>query len=424
MNTWEARSWVPVAKDSHFPLQNLPLGIFSTSERPRPRVGVALGEKIIDLSVLQAQGFLDELALSSEIFAKEVLNSFLARGKKPLQALRKILLQLFDAQNDTLQSQSTLHAQLLLSQKEATLHLPVSVGDYTDFYSSMEHASNVGSLFRDPKNPLLPNWKHIPVGYHGRASSIVLSGVPIRRPVGQRRPPNTKNPLFGPSKQLDFELEMAFVTCGSSHLGERISVEKAEEYIAGLLLFNDWSARDIQAWEYVPLGPFLGKNFASSVSPWLVTLEALAPFRREGPVQDPPPLPYLQSHGKNNFDIHLEAHLQLPHQPAQCISRSNFKYMYWNIRQQLAHHTIGGCNIRAGDMYASGTISGPTPDSYGSMLELSWRGERPLSLPGAQKRSFLEDGDRLMLQGYAEQKGLRIGFGEVQAEILPAQPWP
>ena len=360
------------------------------------------------------------MSLPKEIFAQSTLNAFLALGKAPLRALRKQLLELLSDKDKQLQAHSTLHTQLIIPQQRAQMHMPVSVGDYTDFYSSIEHASNVGSLFRDPKNPLLPNWRHMPVGYHGRASSIVITGTPIRRPLGQRKPPEAERPLFGPSKQLDFELEVAFVSCGSTSLGSRISIEDAEEYIAGLLLFNDWSARDIQAWEYVPLGPFLGKNFASSVSPWLVTLEALAPFRCKGPKQSPQPLPYLQREGDYNFDISLSALLQVAGHPAHCISRTNFKYMYWHIGQQLAHQTVGGCNIQAGDMYASGTISGPSPSTYGSMLELSWRGQKPIAMPDGSQRSFLEDGDQLILQGHASKDELRIGFGEVRGEILPA----
>ena len=419
-----ARSWVDIPKGSGFPLQNLPLGIFSTSDHPRPRAGVALGEVIIDLSALQEAGLLEELGLERGIFEQNTCNHFLSLGKKPFQRLRERLLFLFNAKEESLQSHSTLHASLLRPQQEARLHLPVSAGDYTDFYSSIEHATNVGSLFRDPQNPLLPNWKHMPVGYHGRSSSIVCTATPIRRPVGQRKPPKAESPLFGPTQQLDFELEMAFITCTETSLGDRIPIEKAEEHIAGLVLFNDWSARDIQAWEYVPLGPFLGKNFASSMSPWIVSLEALAPFRVPGPQQDPAPLPYLQGSEKANFDIHLEAYLELPQQSPHRITRTNFKHMYWSIEQQLAHQSVGGCNIRAGDIYASGTISGPQPDSYGSMLELSWRATRPISLPGGEKRSFLQDEDKLTIKGYAQKDDLRIGFGEVSGHILPATPFP
>ena len=416
------KSWVPVPKDSGFGLENLPLGVFSTYRRGK-RVGVALGKHVIDLSVLQEKGFLDALRLPRHVFAMDCLNDFLQLGKKPLQKLRKQLQVLFSTQDTQIQHEHTLHESLLVPLKETTMHLPVKVGDYTDFYSSIEHASNVGSLFRDPSNPLLPNWRHLPVAYHGRASSIVVSGTPIRRPIGQRKPPKEEHPLFGPSAQLDFELEVAFITCGETELGTRISVEEAEKYIAGFVLFNDWSARDIQAWEYVPLGPFLGKNFSSSISPWLVTLEALDSFRAQGPSQTPTPLPYLQIAERKNFDIQLEADLKTQTLTEyQTITRTNFKYLYWSIHQQLAHHTVGGCNIRSGDIYASGTISGQSPNSFGSMLELSWRGQRPLKLKGDQvTRSFLEDGDTLRLTGYAQQGDVRVSFGEVSGKILPAE---
>jgi len=296
----------------------------------------------------------------------------------------------------------------------------VLVRDYTDFYSSKEHATNVGTMFRDPENALLPNWKHLPVGYHGRASSIIVSGEPIRRPKGQRKDGDKDQPVFGPSGRLDFELEMAFITCKENKLGESISTSEADDYIFGFVLFNDWSARDMQAWEYVPLGPFLAKNFASSVSPWVVTLDALEPFRVAGPKQEPKVLPYLKAEGLSNFDIHLEVGIQPKGGAEKVVSRSNFKHMYWNIRQQLAHHTINGCNINVGDMYASGTISGPTPDSYGSMLELAWKGTKPIPMPDGSTRSFLQDGDTVTMRGFAEKDGIRIGFGEVKAEILPA----
>jgi fumarylacetoacetase len=298
--------------------------------------------------------------------------------------------------------------------------LPVTVSNYTDFFSSEEHATNVGSMFRDPKNALLPNWKRLPVAYHGRASSIVVSGTPIRRPKGQLKSSDSSSPIFGPSQKLDFELELAFVTCGETNLGNSLTIEEAEDYIAGFVLFNDWSARDIQQWEYVPLGPFLGKNFGSSISAWIVTIDALEPFRVSGPAQNPPVLPYLSFSGNKNFDILLEVSIQNDANKATVVSRSNFKYMYWNINQQLAHHTVNGCNIQVGDMYASGTISGPSPGSYGSMLELSWNGQRPIKLNDGTERTFLHNDDTIMLKGYAERNGIRIGFGECSGKILPS----
>jgi fumarylacetoacetase len=299
--------------------------------------------------------------------------------------------------------------------------MPVKIGDYTDFYSSIEHATNVGKMFRDAENALLPNWKHLPVGYHGRASSIIPSGVPIHRPKGQFKEAEMEAPVFGPSKRLDFELELAFITGKSTKLGDSVSTAEAEDYIFGFVLFNDWSARDIQAWEYVPLGPFLGKSFGSSISPWVVTLEALEPFRTQGPTQEPEVLPYLKSEKPGNFDINLEVYVQPEGKSASKVCTSNFKYMYWNIAQQLAHHTINGCNINVGDMMASGTISGPTEDSFGSMLELSWKGTRPVKLETGEERRFIEDGDTVIMKGFAEKDGIRIGFGEVSSQVLPSK---
>ena len=308
----------------------------------------------------------------------------------------------------------------LVHMKEVEMQLPVKICNYTDFYSSEEHATNVGSMFRDPKNALLPNWKHLPVGYHGRASSIVISGTPIHRPKGQIKPLDSDLPVFCPSHKLDFELEVAFITCSETELGSSISVQEAEDHIFGLVLFNDWSARDIQQWEYVPLGPFLGKNFGSTMSPWIVTLDALEPFRVKGPEQFPHVLPYLSVEGEKNFDLMLEVLIQAGQSDLTTVSRTNFKYMYWNINQQLAHHTVNGCNIQVGDLYASGTISGPSPGSFGSLLELSWNGQRPLHMSDGSQRKFLEDGDTVIMKGHAEKDGVRIGFGECRGEVLPS----
>jgi len=302
---------------------------------------------------------------------------------------------------------------------EVEMLMPVQIGDYTDFYSSREHATNVGTMFRDPENALLPNWLHLPVGYHGRASSIVVSGTKIRRPKGQTLPQGTESPVFGPSRLLDFELEMAFITTDANDLGEPIPIEEAEDYIFGLVLFNDWSARDIQKWEYVPLGPFLGKNFASTISPWIVTLDALEPFRVESPKQDPKPLQYLVSKGKKSFDINLEAAIKPKGAKETVVSRTNFKHMYWNMAQQLTHHTSNGCPVNSGDMMGSGTISGPTEDSYGSMLELTWRGEKPIKMKDGTKRKFINDNDTVIMRGYCENDDVRIGFGQVKTELLP-----
>jgi fumarylacetoacetase len=303
--------------------------------------------------------------------------------------------------------------------RDARMHLPVSVGGYTDFYSSKEHATNVGSMFRDPKNALLPNWRHLPVAYNGRASSVVASGTPIRRPKGQIKPPDAEQPIFGPTRKLDFELETAFIVGEGNALGEPIAIDHAERHVFGLVLMNDWSARDIQQWEYVPLGPFNAKTFATSISPWIVTLDALAPFRVAGPAQDPPPLSYLAQSGEHAFDINLEVNLKPAGAVASKICHTNFRHLYWSMAQQLAHHTVSGCNTRVGDLMGSGTISGSTSDSFGSLLELAWNGQRPLALPGGATRSFLEDGDEVIMTGWCQGDVYRVGFGEVRGEVLP-----
>jgi fumarylacetoacetase len=409
------RSWVPVPQHSDFPIQNLPYGIFSKGDSPRP--GVAIGEQILDLKAVADLGFFKDLSIDTNVFSAPVLNPLIGLGKATWTELRQRLIQLLGEGNTELEEHAD---KVLVPMQHATMHLPVQVGDYTDFYSSIEHATNAGKMFRDPANALLPNWKHIPVGYHGRSSSIVVSGTDIHRPKGQTKPNEQENPVFGPSKALDFELEMAFIVGKNTQLGQTVSVQEAEDHIFGFVLFNDWSARDIQKWEYVPLGPFLGKNFASSVSPWIVTMEALAPFRTEGPVQDPPVLPYLASEGARNYDIKLEVGIAPEGAQETVVSRSNFRYMYWNCAQQLAHHTINGCNIRIGDMMASGTISGQEKDSFGSMLELTWSGQNPLTLTDGSTRKFINDNDTVIMRGYAEKNGVRVGFGEVRSKVLPS----
>lgn len=414
----DRRSWVSVPAGSDFPLQNLPFGVYQPAGQS-PRLASAIGDYVIDLLWLSQQGFFEGLGIAPEVFAQPVLNPFIALGKATTGALRLRLADLLDAagQNQQARQQS---AAFLVPRQQASMCMPLQIGDYTDFYSSREHATNVGIMFRGKENALMPNWLHLPVGYHGRASSIVVSGTLIRRPKGQMLPPGAEAPVFGPSRRLDFELEMAFVVGKSTQLGDTVPVAEAEDYIFGLMLFNDWSARDIQAWEYQPLGPFLGKNFGSTVAPWVVTLDALEPFRTESPVQEPSPLPYLQQSagGKYTYDIHLRVDLQAGEGEPSTISQSNFKYLYWSMAQQLAHHTVNGCNLNIGDLMASGTISGPSPDSYGSMLELSWRGERPITLVGGQQRSFLEDGDTLSLYGWCERDGLRLGFGEAAGKVI------
>jgi fumarylacetoacetase len=416
MTDFTLTSWVEVSKESHFPIQNIPFGIFSTEKRS-PRIGIAIGDYILDLAVLAEKGYLKSLNIDPQIYSKGYLNDLIALGKSTTKLLRAKIIDLLRSDNIILQPEA---AEVLVPQKEATMHLPVKIGDYTDFYSSIEHATNVGMMFRDPQNALLPNWKHLPVGYHGRASSIVVSGTHIRRPKGQTKADDQALPSFHPSRQLDFELEMAFIIGKSTQLGDTVSTSKAEDYIFGLVLFNDWSARDIQKWEYVPLGPFLAKNFASSISPWIVTLEALDGFRVESPKQDPPVLPYLEYEGKKNYDIQLEVAIQANDSPEKIVSKTNFKYMYWNMCQQLAHHTVNGCNIQVGDMCASGTISGHSEDSYGSLLELTWKGTKPIPMPDGSVRKFLEDGDTVIMRGYGEKDGIRIGFGEVIGKILPS----
>ncbi len=412
-------SWVEVPGNSDFPIQNLPFGVFKT-KKLGPTAGVAIGQQVLNLAFLHDKGFFDSLNLPAGIFEKEYLNDFIALGKKNTRAVRDRISELLSTDNGELSDRTSLHDSALISMAEADMLLPVKVGNYTDFYSSIEHATNVGTMFRDPDNALLPNWKHIPVGYHGRASSIIPSGQSIYRPKGQTKAPDAEVPSFGPTQRLDFELEMAFITGKENPLGRTVSTAEAEDFIFGFVLFNDWSARDIQVWEYVPLGPFLAKNFASSISPWIVTMDALEPFRVAGPEQDPPVLPYLAYEGPKNFDIQLEVSLRPEGAEEKVICRSNFKYMYWNVNQQLAHHTVNGCNLQVGDMYASGTISGPTPDAYGSMLELAWKGTKPIPMSDGSERKFIHDGDTVTMRGYAHKEGLRIGFGSVSAKVLPS----
>lgn len=412
-------TWVEVPKNSDFSIYNLPFGVFK-SKKLSPRIGIAIGDKIVDLSILDQEGFFANMFLPEGIFLKDSLNDFIALGKVQTRKIRERVQELLLADNEKLRDHQS-RGKAMVNRKEGEMLMPVKIGDYTDFYSSIEHATNVGKMFRDPENALLPNWKHMPVGYHGRASSIIPSGVPINRPKGQFKDPDQEAPVFGPSKRLDFELELAFITGKSTKLGDSVSTAEAEDYIFGFVLFNDWSARDIQAWEYVPLGPFLGKSFASSISPWVVTLEALEPFRTQGPTQEPEVLPYLKSEKPGNFDINLEVYIQPEGKSANKVCSSNFKYMYWNTAQHLAHHTINGCNINVGDMMASGTISGPTENSFGSMLELSWKGTKPVKLETGEERSFVEDGDTVIMKGFAEKEGVRIGFGEVSSQVLAAK---
>ncbi|HLP11537.1 MAG TPA: fumarylacetoacetase [Flavobacteriales bacterium] len=413
------KSWVNIPQNSDFPMQNLPFGVFKTENEPA-RVGVAIGNKILDLKAVHVLGYFPNQPYTQDDLAADNLNGIMRLGKALVREFRNRISDLLLDSNGELRDNAHHVEQVLVDQADATMLFPVQVGDYTDFYSSIEHATNVGMMFRDPANALLPNWKHIPVGYHGRSSSLIVSGEPIHRPKGQTKPADSEVPVFGPCKSLDFELETAFFTFKGKPLGQSISTKEADDYIFGLVLLNDWSARDIQTWEYVPLGPFLAKNFASSISAWVVTLDALEPFRTAGPVQETKVLPYLEYEGEKNIDLKLEVLIQTPDGTENTICQSNFKYMYWNMNQQLAHHTINGCNVRSGDLMGSGTISGKDKNSYGSMLELTWKGTQPLKMKDGSERKFINDGDVVIMRGYCEKNGIRIGFGEVRTKVLPA----
>jgi fumarylacetoacetase len=414
-----ARSFVDVARDSPFPLQNLPYGIFRTRAEPRWRAGVAIGQFVLDLAALEAAGLLSPGP--GRVFDRPALNAFITLGRAVWHQTRERVAELLSSEQRALRDNRVLRERALVPLAAAELALPIEVAGYTDFYSSKEHASNVGAMFRDPKNALLPNWLHLPVAYNGRASSVVVSGTPIRRPMGQTKAPDAERPVFGPSRKLDFELEMAFIVGQGNALGEPIPAEEAEAHIFGLVLLNDWSARDIQQWEYVPLGPFNSKSFATSISPWVVTLDALEPFRVSGPAQDPVPLPYLAQSGAHAFDIHLEVTLAAGAAAPTTICRTNARHLYWSMAQQLAHHTVSGCNTRVGDLMASGTISGAAPEARGSLLELAWNGRKPIDVGAGATRSFLEDGDEVVMTGWCEAAGYRVGFGEVLGKVLPAR---
>ena len=412
-NNPNLKSWIDVPKLSDFPIQNIPFGIALISNK---KVAVSrIGDTVINLSKLYELGAFHNI-LTENYFDRDFLNEFLKKKKSDWRSVRDRISFIFSDVNNKLKFSSALY-----ELQNVEMCMPVQVGDYTDFYSSRQHAYNVGCMFRDPQNALLPNWLHIPVGYHGRASSIILSGTDICRPKGQQLPSDAKAPVFGPTKLLDFELEMAFITGEGKHLGDSISINEAEDYIFGMVIFNDWSARDIQKWEYVPLGPFLAKSFASSISPWIVTLDALEPFRCKGELQQPEVLPYLKYKGDKNIDINLEVQIESDNFSAYTVSKSNYKYMYWNMSQQLAHHTVNGCNVHAGDMMASGTISGNDKSSYGSMLELSWKGTKPLLMPDGSERKFINDGDTVIMKAHCNKDNIRVGFGEVRTKVLSSK---
>ena len=417
-------SFIDIATDSDFSIHNLPYGIFSDAKdgagNNYRRAGVAIGEQVLDLSVLEAEGLLS--LAGGPYFDQPTLNAFIDSGRENWTKARTTIQMLLSADNDTLRDNADLQQKALFKQADVTMHLPVQVPGFTDFYSSKEHATNVGTMFRDPNNALLPNWTEMPVGYNGRASTVIVSGTDVIRPSGQLKPNADDRPIFSPCKRLDFELETAFVVGKGNNIGQPIAVDEAADHIFGMVLLNDWSARDIQKWEYVPLGPFNAKTFASEVSPWIVTMDALAPFKTSCPTQEPKPLAYLNEKASDSsFDITLSVEL-LPENAdeATLVCETNFKYMYWSMAQQLTHHTITGCKVEVGDMMGSGTISGPTPDSYGSMLEIAWNATKPVTLKGGETRSFIEDGDTVIMKGYSEKDGIRVGFGEVRGKVLPA----
>jgi len=419
-NQAHLKSWVQVPENSDFPIQNLPFGVVSTLTHPEHKfVAVRIGDHVLNLATLVNEGYFNDLPFTAHVFQQDFLNPIMKYGKLAIRALRNRISELLLQDNNSFRLQQEHHSALIPVNLVHT-HLPVQIGDYTDFYSSKEHATNVGIMFRDPANALLPNWLWIPVGYHGRASSVIPSGHDVIRPKGQIKPDDNADPIYAPSRQIDFELEMGFITFDGKPLGQQITTAEAEDHIFGLCLFNDWSARDIQKWEYVPLGPFLAKNFASSMSCWIVTLDALQPFATATPAQHPDVLSYLKFEGNRSYDIQLEVAIEIPAQPEKVVSQSNFKYMYWNMAQQLAHHTVNGCNIRCGDLMGSGTISGPTPDSYGSMLELAWKGTKPIQMPDGSERRFIQDNDTVIMRGFCQNNGVKIGFGEVRSKLLPS----
>lgn len=418
-NDPKLRSFIEVDPSSDFPIQNLPYGVFFTPEQPDLRVGVAIGDFVLDLAALETAGLI-RFDNASGVFAQSSLNAFMALGPKVWTTTRARISELLRNDHPELRDNKELRNRALVPRNFADMHMPIAVQGFTDFYSSKEHATNVGIMFRGKDNALMPNWLSIPIGYNGRASTVVVSGTPIRRPRGQLKPPTADMPVFGPCKRLDFELEMGVVIGQASAMGEMLTEQQAEEMIFGFTLLNDWSARDIQAWEYVPLGPFQAKAFGTSISPWIVTREALEPFRVKGPVQDPAPLAYLQQKHAQNYDLRLEVDLRTEKTAqAATITRTNFKYMYWSSVQQLVHHASSGCAMNVGDLLGSGTISGPEKSERGSMLELSWGGAEPLDLGNGVQRSFLEDGDSLTMRGWCQGEGYRVGFGEVEGTILP-----
>ena len=414
-NDKSIKTWLEVPQNSDFSIQNIPFGVAKYNNEVF--VATRIGDTLVNLYKVANLGHFN---IDATVFNSCRLNDFMLLGKQVTRDVRNEISDIFNVNNEVAKNKTELKAALI-NANDVEMLLPITIGDYTDFYSSEQHAFNVGCLFRDPNNALLPNWKHIPVGYHGRSSSILPSGADFHRPKGQRKGPNDEVPTFGQSNLLDFELETAFFTYEGKPIGDSISTNEADDFIFGMALLNDWSARDIQAWEYVPLGPFLGKNFASHISCWIVTLDALEPFRVAGPNQEPKVLPYLEYSGDKHIDINLEVAIQPENTEETIVSQSNYKYMYWNMNQQLAHHSVNGCNIKAGDCMGSGTISGPKEHEYGSMLEISWKGTKTVQMKDGSERKFIQDNDTVIMRGYAEKDGVRVGFGEVSAKVLTAK---
>jgi fumarylacetoacetase len=417
-NNPNRKSWIPVKPNSDFPIQNIPFGVFITKD-DIVTVGSRIGDYSIDLGALHQLGYFQGIDLTDDMFLQDSLNDFISDGRKTWRKVRNRIAEIFDVENPELQQNENHRNIVLFEMKDVEMQLPVHIGDYTDFYSSKVHATNVEKLLNGDEKTDFSNWLHMPIAYHGRSSSIVVSGTPIRRPKGQTIIENDSTPIFGPSQMLDFELEIAFITTDANKMGESISVKEAEDHIFGLVLLNDWTARDIQKWEFEPLGPFLSKNFASTISPWIITLDALEPFRVESQQQFPKPLHYLQQEGKKTIDIQLQIAIKPDKGSEKVISNSNFKTQYWTMAQQIAHHTINGCNLRSGDLFGSGTVSGNTPDSYGSMIELTWAGTKPIILNDGSNRKFINDFDTIIMKGFCKNEQVRIGFGECKGKIFP-----
>ena len=417
-NNNNRKSWIEVPENSDFPIQNIPFGVFITKDDVIT-IGTRIGDCAIDMGALQKLNYFQGIDLTDDMFMQDTLNDFISDGKKTWRLVRNRLAEIFDSTNPILRDNEAHRNSIIFNVNDIEMQLPVLIGDFTDFYSSKEHANNIGLLFNNKEKALPANWFHMPIGYHGRSSSIIPSGISIYRPMGQTLPKGETTPVFGPSRMVDFELETAFITTDANIMGESIPINEAEDYIFGMVLLNDWSARDIQKWESMSFGPFLAKNFASSISCWIVTMDALEPFRTKGPNQDPAPFPYLRLKGKNNFDINLEVSIQPEKAEATLVSKTNFKYLYWSMIQQLSHHSCNGCRVNSGDLIGSGTISGSTPNSYGSMLELTWGGKNPIILKDGTERKFINDGDTVTIKGYCKNNEIRIGFGEVSSKVLP-----